>query len=69
MDAEFCARGGIRCGAGRAASAAAGEGGVIPGGWVPSSCAGCAMAASAGPGGSHGKDCSLKYTSDATTIR
>eukprot|EP00965_Chrysotila_dentata_P226361 6195363-Pleurochrysis_carterae.AAC.4 len=60
---------GTRCGAERAASAAEGEGCVRPGGWLLSSWDGCASAASAGPGGSQGKDCSLKYTSDAMTMR
>eukprot|EP00965_Chrysotila_dentata_P024750 820657-Pleurochrysis_carterae.AAC.6 len=64
-----CVGGGARRGAGRAASAAEVDGCVRPGGWLPSSWDGCASEASAGPGGSQGKDCSLKYTSDATTMR
>eukprot|EP00965_Chrysotila_dentata_P085982 2837382-Pleurochrysis_carterae.AAC.1 len=56
-------------GAGIAGSVVVCNGSGKPGGWSTSASHGEAIAWSAGEGGNQGKDRSLKYTSDAMTMR
>eukprot|EP00965_Chrysotila_dentata_P047837 1586777-Pleurochrysis_carterae.AAC.2 len=67
LTAEARAVGARWRGAGTAGSVIEGEGAGSP--WFLSELHGLAMAWSATVGGSQGKDLSLNYTSDATTIR